>query len=71
MHHMIKNTGYCDFAYAENALSDDSNLRVITRAMEVILKKSRKMSATISSLLMLTRGDQRRYHHLEWIDLGN
>ncbi len=58
-------------AYAENALSDDATLEGYTRAMEIILKESRKMCATISSLLMLTRGDQHRYQpNLEWIDLG-
>ena len=58
-------------AYAENALRDDATLEGYTRSMEIILKESRKMSATISSLLMLTRGDQRRYQpNLEWIDLG-
>lgn len=58
-------------AYAENALSDDATLEGYTHAMEIILKESRKMSATISSLLMLTRGDQHRYQpNLESIDLG-
>lgn len=58
-------------AYAENALSDDATLEGYTHAMEIILKESRKMSSTISSLLMLTRGDQHRYQpNIEWIDLG-
>jgi signal transduction histidine kinase len=58
-------------AYAENALNDDATKEEYARAMEVILKEGRKMSATISSLLMLTRGDQHRYQlNLEWIDLG-
>ena len=58
-------------AYAENALSDDTTTDEYTRAMEIIFKESRKMSATISSLLMLTRGDQHKYQpNLEWIDLG-
>ena len=58
-------------AYAENALSDGTTTDEYSRAMEIILKESRKMSATISSLLMLTRGDQHRYQpNLEWIDLG-
>lgn len=58
-------------AYAENALSDDTTTDEYTRAMEIIFKESRKMRATISSLLMLTRGDQHKYQpNLEWIDLG-
>lgn len=58
-------------AYAENALRGDATTEEYARAMEIILKESRKMSATISSLLMLTRGDQRKYQpNLERIDLG-
>jgi signal transduction histidine kinase len=58
-------------AYAENATGEDSTPEENTHAMEVILKESKKMSATISSLLMLTRGDQHRYQpNLESIDLG-
>ena len=58
-------------AYAENALREDATTEEYARAMEIILKESRKMSATISSLLMLTRGDQRKYQpNLERIDLG-
>ncbi|PKM38642.1 MAG: hypothetical protein CVV04_14325 [Firmicutes bacterium HGW-Firmicutes-9] len=58
-------------AYAENAVAEGSSLEGYSRAMEVILKESRKMSATISSLLMLTRGDQRKYQpNLELLDFA-
>lgn len=58
-------------AYAENAIGDDSSPEEQHQAMEVILKESKKMSATISSLLMLTRGDQRKYQpNLELLDLA-
>lgn len=58
-------------AYAENAVARDSSLEGYSRAVEVILKESRKMSATISSLLMLTRGDQRKYQpNLELVDFA-
>jgi len=58
-------------AYAENAIGEDSTSEERRQAMEVILKESKKMSATISSLLMLTRGDQRKYQpNLELLDLA-
>jgi len=58
-------------AYAENAISEGSTPEENKHAMEVILRESKKMSATISSLLMLTRGDQRKYQpNLELIDLA-
>jgi len=58
-------------AYAENTIVGDSTLEEYARAMEVILKEGRKMSATISSLLMLTRGDQRKYQpNLELLDFA-
>lgn len=58
-------------AYAENTIVGDSTLEEYARAMEVIFKEGRKMSATISSLLMLTRGDQRKYQpNLELLDFA-
>ncbi len=58
-------------AYAENALSSDPSVNSLTGSMEVILNESRKMNAIISRLLMLTRGDLKKYDLiLECIDLG-
>jgi signal transduction histidine kinase len=57
-------------AQAEDALAGNRDMTSYREALETILKESKKMGNIISQLLMLTRGDEKKYKPvIEDIDL--